>query len=75
MVVFSSNIHFSKTTPGEERILRAQFAKDLVVACVGGGSNAIGMFSAFLEDKEALPISTTGQRKDHLNASQSGIIY
>lgn len=23
---------------------------DLVVACVGGGSNAIGMFSAFLED-------------------------
>ena len=26
---------------------------DLVVACVGGGSNAIGMFSAFLEDKEA----------------------
>lgn len=27
--------------------------KDLVVACVGGGSNAIGMFSAFLEDKEA----------------------
>ncbi len=44
---------------------------------MGGGSNAIGMFSAFLEDKEALPISITGQgngkKKDHLNASQSGI--
>lgn len=25
---------------------------DVVVACVGGGSNAIGMFSAFLPDKE-----------------------
>ncbi|CAK9035521.1 Tryptophan synthase [Durusdinium trenchii] len=25
---------------------------DLVVACVGGGSNAIGMFNAFLGDKE-----------------------
>mmetsp|Transcript_12206 Transcript_12206/g.22535 ORF Transcript_12206/g.22535 Transcript_12206/m.22535 type:complete len:740 (+) Transcript_12206:70-2289(+) len=25
---------------------------DYVVACVGGGSNAIGMFSAFLEDKD-----------------------
>mmetsp|Transcript_29040 Transcript_29040/g.69147 ORF Transcript_29040/g.69147 Transcript_29040/m.69147 type:complete len:735 (+) Transcript_29040:82-2286(+) len=25
---------------------------DLVVACVGGGSNAIGMFTAFLEDKQ-----------------------
>merc|ERR1739847_138686 len=24
---------------------------DTVVACVGGGSNAIGMFSAFLDDK------------------------
>jgi len=25
---------------------------DKVIACVGGGSNAIGMFTAFLEDKE-----------------------
>ncbi|CAJ1454324.1 unnamed protein product [Effrenium voratum] len=25
---------------------------DAVIACVGGGSNAIGIFSAFLEDKE-----------------------
>lgn len=25
---------------------------DLVVACVGGGSNAIGIFSAFVEDKD-----------------------
>ena len=25
---------------------------DIVVACVGGGSNAIGIFSAFLEDKD-----------------------
>lgn len=25
---------------------------DSVVACVGGGSNAMGMFSAFLDDEE-----------------------
>ncbi len=25
---------------------------DMIVACVGGGSNAIGIFSAFLDDKE-----------------------
>ena len=37
---------------------RAQFLKlegklpDVVVACIGGGSNAIGMFSHFLEDNE-----------------------
>ena len=23
---------------------------DVIIACVGGGSNAIGIFSAFLED-------------------------
>jgi len=37
---------------------RAQFERlaggrpDVLVACVGGGSNAIGLFSAFLEDRE-----------------------
>ena len=37
---------------------RAQFLElegklpDVVVACIGGGSNAIGMFSHFLEDKD-----------------------
>ncbi|MEH6343585.1 MAG: tryptophan synthase subunit beta [Bermanella sp.] len=37
---------------------RAQFLKrenklpDALVACVGGGSNAIGLFTAFLDDKE-----------------------
>ena len=25
---------------------------DAVVACVGGGSNAMGMFSAFIDDKD-----------------------
>ncbi len=42
---------------GEEarRQLRAQTgrrAPDLAVACVGGGSNAIGLFSAFLADEQ-----------------------
>lgn len=35
--------------------------EDAVIACVGGGSNAIGIFSAFLEDKEA-----TEHLSDHL---------
>ncbi len=40
------------------REARKQFAEitgglpDALVACVGGGSNAIGLFSAFLEDKD-----------------------
>ena len=31
-----------------------------MVACVGGGSNAIGMFNAFLEDKEVGEIRRMG---------------
>ena len=35
-----------------EQILRAEGRlPDLLVACVGGGSNAIGLFNAFLDDK------------------------
>ena len=35
-----------------EQILKAKGRlPDLLVACVGGGSNAIGLFNAFLEDK------------------------
>ncbi|MHB8718320.1 MAG: tryptophan synthase subunit beta [Candidatus Dormibacteria bacterium] len=33
-----------------ELLARRQRLPDAVVACVGGGSNAIGMFAAFLED-------------------------
>lgn len=37
----------------QEQLLERTGAKpDLVIACVGGGSNAIGIFFPFLEDKE-----------------------
>lgn len=32
--------------------VKAQIKPDVVVACVGGGSNAIGIFSAFLDDEK-----------------------
>lgn len=38
---------------GEETVLQCQqqgVKPDVILACVGGGSNAIGMFSAFIED-------------------------
>ena len=51
--------HF-QTCIGEEtrRQCLEQIGKlpDMVVACVGGGSNAIGIFSAFLEDKDVVLI-------------------
>ncbi|WP_046437278.1 pyridoxal-phosphate dependent enzyme, partial [Akkermansia sp. UNK.MGS-1] len=35
----------------EQMLTRAQRLPDAVVACVGGGSNAIGLFHPFLEDE------------------------
>lgn len=41
---------------------QAQYQKNpnLILACVGGGSNAIGMFSAFLQDKDVQLIGVEG---------------
>lgn len=61
-----------------------------VVACVGGGSNAIGMFSAFLEDKDVIihgveagghiadPKPDTKAEKEHsatLSAGTPGVLH
>ncbi|MGM0436402.1 MAG: tryptophan synthase subunit beta [Bacillota bacterium] len=52
---FPSIVKYFQSVIGEEA--RAQFLKinntlpDALVACVGGGSNAIGLFTAFLQDE------------------------
>ncbi|MDO5708275.1 MAG: tryptophan synthase subunit beta [Andreesenia angusta] len=56
---------------------------DYVVACVGGGSNAIGMFAEFLEDKEVKLIGAeaagrgvdTDQHAATLTKGKVGIIH
>jgi tryptophan synthase beta chain len=56
---------------------------DMVVACVGGGSNAIGIFSAFLEDKDVRLIGVeaagrglaTGRHSATLVAGTVGILH
>jgi tryptophan synthase beta chain len=50
---------------------------DAVVACVGGGSNAIGMFAAFLDDKDVKLIGVEGGGRgmantDHAAAASRG---
>jgi tryptophan synthase beta chain len=53
---FPTLVRFFQRVIGDEA--RAQFLErnhtlpDYVIACVGGGSNAIGIFVAFLEDKQ-----------------------
>ena len=56
---------------------------DMVVACVGGGSNAIGIFSAFLDDKDVKLIGTeaggtsiaSGKHAASLVAGKIGILH
>jgi len=56
---------------------------DIVTACVGGGSNAIGIFSAFLDDKNVKLVGVepagkgleTGKHAAPLNAGNVGILH
>lgn len=56
---------------------------DIVTACVGGGSNAIGIFSAFLDDKNVRLVGIepagkgleTGRHAAPLNAGKIGILH
>jgi len=56
---------------------------DLLVACVGGGSNAMGLFFPFIEDKEVQMIGVeaagtgieTGKHAATLNAGSVGVLH
>jgi tryptophan synthase beta chain len=56
---------------------------DVVIACVGGGSNAIGMFTAFLDDAEVALVGVeaagkgvrSGQTAASLVAGRPGVLH
>jgi tryptophan synthase beta chain len=56
---------------------------DMVVACVGGGSNAIGIFAGFIEDRDVRLIGveaggkgvSTGKHAASLVAGQVGVLH
>ena len=56
---------------------------DVVIACVGGGSNAIGMFTAFLEDKDVALVGVeaagagvrSGKTAASLVAGRPGVLH
>ena len=67
----------------EQILERAGRLPDAVVACVGGGSNAIGMFHAFLDDSEvelhgveaAGDGLDTGRHAAPLSAGRPGVLH
>ncbi|CEN47827.1 tryptophan synthase, beta subunit (fragment) [Capnocytophaga canimorsus] len=48
---------------------------DSIIACLGGGSNAIGLFSAFLEDQEVKIYGAEGGGEDTLNNTAATLNY
>src|SRR5437660_804194 len=63
------------------REARAQFLEaegrlpEVVIACVGGGSNAIGMFSAFLEDADVRLLGVGAAGAASLGTGRPGVLH
>jgi tryptophan synthase beta chain len=48
---------------------------EVVVACVGGGSNAIGMFSGFLDDAEVRMVGVEARGAASLSSGRPGVLH
>ena len=48
---------------------------DAVIACVGGGSNAIGMFAGFLEDAEVEIVGVEAAGAASLGTGRAGVLH
>jgi tryptophan synthase beta chain len=67
----------------EQILTKCNRLPDYVIACVGGGSNAIGIFHPFLNDKEVKLIGveaagkglTTGEHAASLAAGRIGVLH
>jgi tryptophan synthase beta chain len=48
---------------------------EVVIACVGGGSNAIGMFAGFLDDSDVRIVGVEAGGAASLGAGRSGVLH
>ena len=59
-----------------EQLLDAEGAlPEVVVACVGGGSNAIGMFAGFLDDAEVALVGVVAAGAASLGTGRTGVLH
>ena len=59
-----------------EQILAAESRlPDAIVACVGGGSNAIGLFAGFLEDSEVRLVGVEAAGAASLGTGRAGVLH
>jgi tryptophan synthase beta chain len=58
------------------QLLEAESAlPEAVVACVGGGSNAIGMFAAFIDDEDVRLVGVEAAGAASLGAGRAGVLH
>jgi tryptophan synthase beta chain len=48
---------------------------DVVIACVGGGSNAIGMFAGFLDDRDVKIVGVEARGAASLGSGRAGVLH
>jgi len=59
-----------------EQLLEVEDAlPEVVVACVGGGSNAIGMFAAFLDDADVRLVGVEAAGAASLGTGRAGVLH
>jgi tryptophan synthase beta chain len=59
-----------------EQLLEAEGSlPEVIVACVGGGSNAIGMFAAFLDDAEVRLLGVEAADAASLGTGRAGVLH
>jgi tryptophan synthase beta chain len=59
-----------------EQLLEAEGAlPEAVLACVGGGSNAIGMFAGFLDDAEVALVGVEAAGAASLGTGRTGVLH
>jgi tryptophan synthase beta chain len=59
----------------EQLLARERRLPDVVVACVGGGSNAIGMFAGFLEDASVRLVGVEAAGAASLGSGRDGVLH
>jgi tryptophan synthase beta chain len=75
---YPAMVHFFQSvigTEAREQILEQEGRlPDSIFACIGGGSNAIGLFSGFLEDKDVVIHAAEGGGDGVLNRTASTLV-
>jgi tryptophan synthase beta chain len=75
---YPAMVHFFQSvigTEAREQILEQEGRlPDSIFACIGGGSNAIGLFSGFLDDKDVVIHAAEGGGEGVLNRTASTLV-